>query len=80
MWEWTGFSWWWFVMGPFGMLGFWALVIWAFLPELRPPRSSLSRSAEALSRVRSVPALPAGSPEGHPLWLTRDTVRVARAS
>ena len=32
------FSWWWFVIMPLGMVGFWALVAWVIVTVLRGDR------------------------------------------
>lgn len=51
------FSWWWFVIMPFGMLAFWALVAWATLTLVRgdrrddkPPSSAEAVLAERYAR------------------------------
>lgn len=37
------FSWWWFVVMPLGMLGFWALVAWVVVTVVRGDRGKTGR-------------------------------------
>jgi putative membrane protein len=47
MWDWHGYSWWWFVAMPLGMLGFWALVAWAVVTVMRGTRTTPPATAPA---------------------------------
>ncbi len=40
MWDWHGYSWWWFVVMPLGMAGFWALVAWVVVMVVRRDRAT----------------------------------------
>ncbi len=45
MWNWHGYSQWWFVAMPLGMLAFWALVAWAVATVVRSGRTTAPATA-----------------------------------
>ena len=50
MWgHYNNFSWWWFVIMPLGMLGFWALVGWVVVTVVRGERTEPSAAPRAES-------------------------------
>ncbi|HZQ87631.1 MAG TPA: SHOCT domain-containing protein [Acidimicrobiales bacterium] len=52
MWgHYDGFSWWWFVIMPVGMLGFWAVVAWVIVTLVRGERPSERAPASEAERI-----------------------------
>lgn len=45
------FSWWWFVMMPLVMLGFWALVAWLIVTLVRGDRAATPASGSEAERI-----------------------------
>jgi putative membrane protein len=50
MWnQYDHFSWWWFVVMPLGMLGFWALVAWVVVAIVRANRPTPTPNPDVTS-------------------------------
>ena len=53
MWgHYDNFSWWWFVIMPLGMLGFWAIVGWVIVTLVRGDRRDTTPDAEQVVAER----------------------------